>query len=83
MNSLNSKRAGGFSRFKGTNTKGVFGQQATFGTKQPTNKIVRPPKKYAGICAGCQQKCQALFIPTKDKPLYCSACFAKRSELTK
>ena len=77
MNSLNSKRAGGFSRFKGTHAKGVFGNQPRFAAKKDAMKIVRPNQKYRGVCAACQKKCEALFIPTPAKPLYCTECFAQ------
>jgi CxxC-x17-CxxC domain-containing protein len=79
MSSLNSKRAGGFSRFKGTNTKGSFGDQPSFGGRKAVDTIPRSTKKYSGTCAGCQKRCEALFMPTREKPLYCSDCFAKKS----
>ncbi len=33
---------------------------------------------YEAICAECGQVCEVPFRPTGDKPVYCTACFAKR-----
>jgi len=30
------------------------------------------------ICADCGKECQVPFMPTGDKPVYCSDCFSKR-----
>lgn len=37
-------------------------------------------KKYAAVCADCGAECEVPFEPRTDRPVYCSACFAKRKE---
>lgn len=35
---------------------------------------------YDAVCADCGAACQIPFKPREDRPVYCSECFAKRSE---
>ncbi|MCH8919544.1 MAG: zinc-ribbon domain containing protein [Chloroflexi bacterium] len=32
---------------------------------------------YDAVCADCGSACQVPFLPTQDRPVYCSDCFSK------
>ncbi len=32
---------------------------------------------YDAVCADCGSACQVPFMPTQDRPVYCSDCFSK------
>ena len=37
-------------------------------------------EKFKAVCADCGCECEVPFKPREDRPVYCSACFAKRKE---
>lgn len=39
-----------------------------------------PRENHEAICAECGKACTVPFKPTEGRPVYCSECFAKRSE---
>lgn len=68
------------------------GEQAFYAEKGYTNKPKRckacrdakknagkPPREYFyATCSECGGEAKLTFEPSKDKPVYCSACFEKR-----
>lgn len=36
------------------------------------------PQMHDAVCSECGRKCQVPFVPTNDKPVYCSECFTNR-----
>lgn len=38
------------------------------------------PAMFSATCAGCGKTCEVPFRPTGEKPVYCSACFSKRTD---
>ncbi len=36
-----------------------------------------PRQMYDAVCADCGSACQVPFMPTQDRPVYCSDCFSK------
>ena len=68
------------------------GEQAFYAEKGYTNKPKRckacraakknankPPREYFyAVCSECGGEAKLTFQPSKDKPVYCSACFEKR-----
>lgn len=82
MNSLNSKRRGGFSRSKGSSNISNSREKFSFGGKRieghVVNKIARPVKKYEGTCPKCHKKYELLLMSSHAKPTHCSSCSSKK-----
>jgi CxxC-x17-CxxC domain-containing protein len=61
----------------------------SFGNKARNNREDSPSKSYRNsqdqrknqlttvMCADCGEECQIPFVPTTDRPVYCSECFRK------
>ncbi len=37
-----------------------------------------PRQMYDATCASCGSACQVPFLPSQDRPVYCSDCFSKQ-----
>ena len=73
------------------------GEQAFYAEKGYTNKPKRckacrdakknagnPPRQYFyAVCDECGGEAKLTFEPSKDRPIYCSACFEKRRSANK
>jgi len=81
MSSLNSKREGGFSRFKGHNNVVNSRARTNFGGKKKlgsgASMVILPVNEYAATCSLCQKECEALFKPAPEKLITCSRCFTE------
>lgn len=43
-------------------------------------KVSGKREMYTAVCADCGKEARVPFKPREDRPVYCSECFAKRSE---
>ncbi|MCD7871925.1 MAG: zinc-ribbon domain containing protein [Clostridiales bacterium] len=44
------------------------------------NSARAPKELHDAVCANCGADCKVPFEPKNDRPVYCSACFAKMKE---
>lgn len=88
----NFKGGGGFGggqRFGGGNNKnhernggGKFGGGQSRGFKGGDRSTERNERgeMFSATCSTCGKPCEVPFRPSPDKPVYCSACFGKKSQ---
>lgn len=90
---MNNFKASGNSQFKnGSFVKNGFsgkksfgGSNRSFGDKKSFGNGSRSserPLMYPAVCSQCGRNCEVPFRPTGEKPVYCSNCFAKKTELS-
>lgn len=77
---------GGGQRFGGGNNKnhernggGKFGGGQSRGFKGGDRVKDRSGEMFSATCSTCGKNCEVPFRPSSDKPVYCSACFGKKS----
>ena len=71
------KDFGGRPKFGGNKSGGG----SRFGSKFSKGKdnAGRAPELFSTTCSQCKKTCEVPFRPSADKPVYCSACFGKKS----
>ena len=82
-----SKNSGGFGgrqRFGGGgdrtgNGGGKFGGGQSRGFKGG-DRDREQSEMFSAVCSTCGRSCEVPFKPSNDKPVYCSACFGKKSQ---
>ena len=47
------------------------------------NRNFRDKQMFKAICSNCGKECEVPFKPTGDRPVFCSDCFKKRSNLSR
>lgn len=63
------------------NGGGKFGGGATHGfrgAERPSHG--HKSEMFSAVCSTCGRDCEVPFEPSHDKPVYCSACFGKKSQ---
>lgn len=54
----------------------------------PSNRLLSRPRnyrsdrKYQAVCADCSAPTTVPFLPTQNRPVYCSPCFKARRDAT-
>ena len=62
-----------------------FGSNTSFGGDRNKrdgfrNSEARSSELFSAVCSKCGKNCEVPFRPSGDKPVYCSACFGKKSQ---
>lgn len=47
--------------------------------KRDFNKPSGPRQMFKAVCSSCGKDCEVPFIPSGNKPVYCSDCFSKQT----
>lgn len=71
---------GGSNRNHERNGGGKFGGGQNRGFKGADKSQDRGGEMFSAICSSCGRSCEVPFKPSPDKPVYCSACFGKKSQ---
>ncbi len=74
---------GGENRSHERSGHGKFGKGRSndfHGGKSESGRSFSKPELFSAVCSTCGKGCEVPFRPSGDKPVYCSACFGKKSQ---
>jgi len=54
------------------------GGRNNFGGRRPFGRPAGDRPMFKAVCSECGKECQVPFMPSGEKPVFCSACFAQK-----